>query len=66
MANSNASPAQVQKELKGVDYPASKQDLLNQVGNSGKSKEVRNLLEQIPDKKYNSPVEVSKAVGDLE
>ena len=65
MANSNASPAQVQKELKGIDYPASKKDLLNHVGNSG-NKEVHNLLEQIPDKRYNSPVDVSKEVGKLE
>lgn len=66
MENSSTSPTQVQKELKGVDYPASKQELLHHVGNSGNKKEVRDLLEQIPDKKYNSPVDVSKEVGKLE
>lgn len=66
MAKSNTSPAQVQKELKGVDYPASKQDLLDLVGNSGNKKEVRDLLDQIPDKEYNSPVDVSKEIGKIE
>lgn len=65
MGDSSASSAEVQKELKGIDYPASKQDLLDHVRDSGKGKDVHDLLKQIPDKKYNSPVEVSKAIGDL-
>lgn len=66
MANSDSSPIDVQKKLKGIDYPASKQDLLNHVKNNGSNKEVLDLLKNIPDKEYNSPVDVSKAVGDLE
>lgn len=65
MENSKANPVEVQKELKGVDYPASKQDLLEHVKKNGNKKEVLDLLEEIPEKKYDSPVEVTKAVGKL-
>lgn len=53
MANSNISSVQVQKEVKGVDYPASKQEL-DHLSNSGESSGVRDLLGKIPDKEYIS------------
>ena len=66
MANKNASPAQVQQKLDGVDYPASKQDLINHVKkSSGENEGVIDILQQLPDKNYNSPVDVSKAVGQV-
>lgn len=65
MGKSNTTPTQIQKELKGMNYPASKQDLLDHIDNNGKNKEVHSLLEQIPDKEYNSPVEVNKEIGQL-
>lgn len=63
----NVSPAQIQERLDGVDYPASKQDLINHAGKGGdKNEEVMNILKQLPDKEYNSPVDVSKEVGKIE
>lgn len=66
MRDSHASPAEVQKELKGVDYPASKQDLVEYAARKDRNSGVLDLLNQIPDKIYNSPVDVSKAIGDLD
>ena len=67
MKNSNASPAEIQKELKGVDCPASKQDLIDHAkSGSGGNKEVMDILKKLPDKKYNSPIDVTKAVGNQE
>ena len=67
MRNAKVSPAQIQKKLDGVDYPASKQDLIDHVKNSeGNNKEVIQVMDQLPDKDYNSPVDVSKAVGQID
>ena len=67
MGNGNASPAQIQEKLDGVDYPASKQDLINHAKKSGGGNDdVIQVLKQLPDKDYNSPVDVSKAVGQVE
>ena len=68
MRNAKVSPAQVQKKLDGVDYPASKQDLIDHVKNSegDNNKEVIQVIKQLPDKDYHSPVDVSKAVGQID
>lgn len=67
MGNAQVSPAQIQERLDGVDYPASKQDLIDHVKNSkGDNQEVVEVMNKLPDKDYNSPVDVSKEVGQIE
>ena len=61
-----ANPIQIQKYLKGVGYPASKDDLIFHAEEQGADDEVLDLLEQLPDQEYETPAEVSKAIGDLE
>ena len=41
----NVNPVQVQKYLKGVDYPVSKNDLLKSVDDQGANQNVRATLE---------------------
>ncbi|WP_017720495.1 DUF2795 domain-containing protein [Kamptonema formosum] len=60
------NPVRVQKDLKGVDYPASKQDLLEHAKQHGADENVRSTLEQLPDQEYQTPAEVSKAIGEIE
>jgi hypothetical protein len=43
------NPVQVQKYLKGVNYPISKNDLLQQVDDQGGDESVRATLRQIRD-----------------
>lgn len=63
----NASPAQIQQSLNGVDYPASRQDLIKHAqNNKDKNEEVMKALKQLPDKDYHSPVDVNKEVGKTE
>jgi hypothetical protein len=62
----NVNPVQVQKYLKGVNYPASKNDLLKQADDQGGDKDVRATLEKLPDKTYQTPVDVSEAIGQIE
>jgi hypothetical protein len=60
------NPIQLQKYLKGIDYPASKQDLLERAKQEGADENVCATLEQLPDEEYETPADVSKAVGAVE
>lgn len=60
------NPIELQKHLKGMDYPASKQDLVQHAQDQGADQNIRSMLEQPPDEQYETPADVSKAVGDLE
>lgn len=59
MAHSN--PIQIQKYLKGVDYPASKQDLIRNAKKNGADESVCASLEQLPDEDFQTPADVSEA-----
>ena len=59
------NPVQVQKFLGGIDYPASKQDLIKTAKSHGADERVLNLLKKLPDKKYEGPTGVTKALGKL-
>lgn len=61
----NSSPIEVQKFLKGVDYPATKEDLLEVARNNGAKKEILSILEDLKEDEFANPAEVSKAVGEL-
>jgi hypothetical protein len=58
------NPIQIQKFLKGVNYPASKSDLLENAEQQGADEDARTALEQLPDEEYESPADVSKALGN--
>lgn len=60
------NPIQLQKHLKGVDYPASKENLINHAKQNGADEDALSALEQLPDEKYETPTDVSKAVGESE
>ena len=44
-----ANPVEVQKHLKGVDYPADKQELIQHAKQQKAAKDVISLLEKLPD-----------------
>jgi hypothetical protein len=54
---------EVQKYLSGVDYPASKDQLIEHAKKKGAPKDVVNELQEIPDGEYDGPNRVSKAVA---
>lgn len=58
------NPIQIQKFLRGVDYPSSRETLLSTAKKSGADNNVIEALEAIPDKEYDSPTAVSSAVSD--
>lgn len=59
------NPIQLQKHLKGVDYPASKEDLISHAKEQGADENAISVLEQLPDQEYESPTDVSQAVSDI-
>ncbi|HEU4324452.1 MAG TPA: DUF2795 domain-containing protein [Roseiflexaceae bacterium] len=60
------NPIQLQKYLKGVDYPASKEAILKAAEEHGADENLRATLERLPETEFKTPAEVSKAVGQIE
>uniref|UniRef100_B8HX34 DUF2795 domain-containing protein n=1 Tax=Cyanothece sp. (strain PCC 7425 / ATCC 29141) TaxID=395961 RepID=B8HX34_CYAP4 len=60
------NPIQLQKHLKGMDYPASKDDLIKHAQAHGADENALAVLNELPDEEYETPAEVSKAVGQVE
>lgn len=60
------NPIQMQKYLKGVTYPAAKNDLLSKAASNNAPDDVVAVLKAMPGDKYASPAEVMKAVGKKE
>jgi predicted outer membrane protein len=56
---------QIQKFLKGVDYPASKAALIENAKNMGADENVCTSLEQLPDEDFETPADVSQAFGKI-
>jgi hypothetical protein len=56
-----ASQANVTKHLKGIDFPADKQDLLKQAKQLHAEKVVIDEIQRMDDKQYNSMADVMKS-----
>ncbi len=56
------SPIDIQKALSGMDYPASKEDIVRHAQQHGGSDEVVDALKKIDDREYEGPSGVSSAV----
>jgi hypothetical protein len=60
-----ANPVEVQKFLEGVRYPVRKSDLLREAKRQGASERVSSTLDRMRDEKFDSPADVSEAIGRL-
>ena len=60
------NPIQVEKFLKGVDYPANKSTLLERAEVNGADENIREALQRLPDQQYKSPTDISKAIGAID
>lgn len=59
------NPIELQKHLKGMEYPASKQDVIDKAKENGADQELQSMLEQLSDQQFETPADVNKAIGDL-
>lgn len=57
----HANPIQIQKYLKGVDYPANKATLIENAKKLGADDSICASLEQLPDEEFETPADVSEA-----
>ena len=60
-----ATPIQVQAFLEGVRYPLDRDDLLKQAEERRAAAEVRATIERLPDRRFEDPTDVSRAIGEL-
>ena len=60
------NPIELQKSLKGVDYPAKKDDVVKAAEKNGADSEVLDALKSLSDTTFEKPTDVTKALsGDM-
>lgn len=59
------SPIAVHKYLHGLEYPAERQEIIDKAEEEGADADILHLLQRLPDREYESPVEVASAVARL-
>lgn len=61
-------PANIMKHLKGINFPASKSDIISHArsGAGPDTDSVIDILNKIDDGRYDSPAEVMHQVGKIE
>jgi hypothetical protein len=60
------SPVAVQKALAGVDYPTTREHLAETARAHHADQDIVELLDRLPDKNYDSPAAVSKAISQVQ
>lgn len=65
MSQEPVNPIQVEKFLKGLDYPVDKQELIEYANEHGADKNIREALNHLPDETFNKPTDISKAISQL-
>lgn len=61
--NVRISPVEIQRYLSGVNYPASKEDLIARAQDNDASQGIFDVLNELPDQEYESPAQVSKEIA---
>ncbi len=57
------NPIEVQKHLKGISYPASRDDLVSTAEENGADDELVEQLRELGDDEYTGPDDVMEALG---
>ena len=57
------NPVQLQRALGGMDYPASKEDLVEHAEGNDADQEVLSFLRNLPERNYESPADVNKEMS---
>lgn len=58
----DADPIEVQKALKGISYPASKDDLVEQAENNGADDDLVEVLRNMEGTDFDGPTDVEAAL----
>ncbi|NIC06596.1 DUF2795 domain-containing protein [Billgrantia bachuensis] len=57
------SAADLEKALQGIDFPKRHDELIDAV--RGEEREVRDIVERLPERQYRDAAEVARAFGEL-
>jgi hypothetical protein len=57
------SAADLEHAIKGIDFPASKDELVKQASHNNADDTIVAVIKDLPKQKFKSPIEVSKAFG---
>jgi hypothetical protein len=60
------SPSNIAHNLRGVDFPAQKQSLVEQAKQNGAEDKVLDVIGSMPDGEYQDMADVMKGVGEAE
>ncbi len=60
------SPSNIAHYLKGIDFPANKQDLIDFAEDSNAPDKVLDVLEDLPDQQYTSIADLIQGVAQVE
>lgn len=60
------SPANIANFLEGIDFPASKDEIVNYAEDNNAPQEIIDVMDQLPDQEYNSMADVMSGVGQVE
>lgn len=60
------SPSQVQRFLSGLDFPSSREELIDYAVEEGADEDVLDTLSRIPDELYHTPDDVSQAIDEIQ
>jgi hypothetical protein len=64
-SNVTGMSSKVQELLKSVNFPASKQDIINKAQEKGADNSIISMLGKLTDKKFQSPTDVMDEVGKI-
>jgi hypothetical protein len=63
---SQANPVEVERYLKGINYPAQKNELVKHARQQGAEQEVLETINHLPNNQtFQSPIEVNQAIGAI-
>nr|WP_298174019.1 DUF2795 domain-containing protein [uncultured Pseudomonas sp.] len=60
-----SSPSNIAHHLKGIDFPASREQLLECARKNNADQDVQQTIEQMPDTRYGDMAEVMKGYGEV-
>lgn len=61
----NASAAEIEKYVKGIDFPCSKDELIRHARDNDAPDEVLNAMEDFPEQEYDSAIDVARGVSEV-
>src|SRR5436309_10852027 len=60
------NPAQLEKHLKGVNYPVTKPELVKHMERSGADQSICAAISCLPNQSYDSPAAVNRAISAMQ